>query len=174
MAEGAGLACARSPNLLTIDRQRAELIRRESRVSPQSLWIREAVFFAADRGEIEGCGVEFEPAGTDEQRIASILRLRRARADVFGTGLFDDLAWDILLQLYAASLGNRKIRLSDLDDIAPKSTLARWTSVLEERGLVSCGLDAFKPCNMWIELTNAGEAKMARLFRSLPHSHSFA
>lgn len=117
--------------------------------------------------------MEFEPVGTDEQRIVSILRLRRARTDVFGAGLFDDLAWDVLLQLYAASLGNRKMRLSDLGDIAPKSTIARWIAVLEERGLVSCGLDVVKPANLWVELTNAGEAKMARLFRSLPHFQSF-
>lgn len=118
--------------------------------------------------------MEFEPVATDEQRISSIVRLRRARTDVFGAGLFDDLAWDILLQLYAARLGNRKMRLADLGDIAPTSTLARWTAVLEERELVSCGLDALRPCDMWIELSNAGEAKMARLFRSLLHSHSFA
>jgi len=118
--------------------------------------------------------VEFEPVVTDEQRIASILRLRRARIDEFGAGLFDDLAWDILLQLYAARLGNRRMRLADLGDIAPASTLARWTAVLEERDLISCGLDPLKPCDMWIELSNAGEVKMARLFRSLLHSHSFA
>lgn len=116
--------------------------------------------------------MDFEPVGTDEQRIVSILRLRRARKDVFGAGLFDDLAWDILLQLYAASLGSRKMRLADLGDIAPKSTLARWIAVLEERGLVSCGLDALKPANLWVELTNVGEAKMARLFWSLPQFHS--
>lgn len=117
--------------------------------------------------------MDFDPVGSDEQQVVSILRLRRARTDLFGAGLFDDLAWDILLQLYAASLGNRKMRLADLADIAPKSTLARWTAVLQERGLVSCGLDALKPTNLWIELTNAGETKMARLFRSLPHSHSY-
>lgn len=116
--------------------------------------------------------MEVEPVDADEQQIISILRMRRARADEFGAGLFGDLAWDILLQLYAASLGKRKIRLADLADIAPASTLARWTAVLEERGLVSCALDALAPADLWIELTSIGEAKMAKLFRSLSYPHS--
>ena len=118
--------------------------------------------------------VEFEPVGSDEQQVTRILQLRRERADLFGAELFNDLAWDILLQLYGASLGNRKIRLADLAHIGPKSTLARWTAVLEERGLVTCDLDPSTPCNLSIELTAAGEAKMAKLFRSLPRSHSLA
>jgi hypothetical protein len=118
--------------------------------------------------------VNFEPVGSDELQITSILRLRRARSDLFGAGLFDDFAWDILLQLYAASLGNRKLSLADLDDIAPRSTLARWTAVLEERGLVSCGLDNLSPGNLWIELTSDAEVRMAKLFRSLPRFHSMA
>lgn len=116
--------------------------------------------------------MEFEPVGVDEQQISTILQLRRERAELFGAGLFNDLAWDILLQLYGARLGNRKFRLADLADIAPRSTLARWTTVLEERGLVTCDLDPANPCNLWIELTGAGEARMAKLFRSLSHSHS--
>ena len=118
--------------------------------------------------------MELKRIDTSEQQIASILRLRWARSEVFGAGLFDDLAWDILLQLYAASLGHRKLRLRDLAETAPRSTLARWTAVLEERGLVSCRLDPLAPADLWIELSSAGEAKMAGLFRSLPHFHSFA
>ena len=118
--------------------------------------------------------MDFEPVGNEEQRITTILQLRRERVDLFGAGLFHDLAWEILLQLYAASLRNRKIRLADLADVAPRSTLARWTTVLEERALVTCDLDPADPCNLWLELTSVGEAKMAKLFRSLPHFHSLA
>lgn len=116
--------------------------------------------------------MDFEPIGSDEKQVALLLRLRRARAEMFGANLFDDLAWDILLQLYAASLGKRKMRQTDLADIGPKSTLARWTAVLEERGFVSCRLDAVNPGNLWIELTTDGEARMARLFRTHPRFHS--
>jgi hypothetical protein len=119
-------------------------------------------------------GVEFEPIGSDEQRIASILRLRRQRSEVFGAGLFDDIAWDILLQLYAAHLGGREMRLADLAGTAPRSTLARWTQVLEERGLVACRLDMLSPADLWIELSSRGAAKMAGLFRTLPRFHSYA
>ena len=106
--------------------------------------------------------------GVTEDDIESILRLRRARTRVFGAGLFGDIAWDILLQLYAAKLGRRRVKLSDLDIPAPKSTVARWAAVLEQRGLIAWKLDPLKPRELAIELSSAGTIRMAGLFRS-PH-----
>jgi len=111
--------------------------------------------------------VNTETLGATEEDIASILRLRRARAEMFGAELFGDLAWDILLQLFAARLGRRKVRLSDLQIVAPKTTVARWAAVLEERGLISCHLDRLNSKELWIELSASGAARMSALFRSL-------
>lgn len=118
--------------------------------------------------------MNIQPADASEEQIASILELRRARAEALGPGLFGDFAWDILLQLYAARLGERSVRLSDLESLAPSSTLARWVAVLEERGLVSCGLDGLSPAEIRAELSPTGEARMSELFRILRHLHPIA
>ena len=107
-----------------------------------------------------------QSAGTIEDHIASVLRFRRARAELFGETLVANPAWDILLQLFAAKLGDRQIRLADLAIASPGSTLARWASALEEQGLISCHLDGLDPEDLRVELTNLGAAKMASLFRS--------
>jgi hypothetical protein len=77
--------------------------------------------------------------GMTEDRILSILALRRARTEVLGAGLFSDPAWDTLLELYAANLGRRCMSVANLAVAIgePQSTTARWVVALEERGLVT-------------------------------------
>jgi hypothetical protein len=104
-----------------------------------------------------------------QEQIASILRLRRARADAFGADLFGDIAWDILLQLFVAKLGGRNLKLPELAIPAPTSTVARWAAVLEERGFVQCDVDYLNPTDLSLELSSEGFTKMDELFRSLPH-----
>jgi hypothetical protein len=98
-----------------------------------------------------------------QAQLESLLRMRRRRSRVFGEGLFSDPAWDILLELFAAELGGRRVGLSDLDPIAPRSTLARWLTALEERGLVLCA-GPLQPDEMRIALSRACSATMTRLF----------
>lgn len=109
-----------------------------------------------------------QAAALTERQIAAILALRHARAQAFGAELFADPAWDILLQLFAAKLGRRRMRLADLDVVSPASTLARWALVLQERGLVTCELDCSEPNDFWLEISAVGAAKMSRLFEDLP------
>lgn len=73
-----------------------------------------------------------------EDRILSVVALRRARAEALGEGLFSDPAWDILLELYAAELGGREMLVSNLAAAIDErqSTTARWIVALEQKGLV--------------------------------------
>lgn len=104
-----------------------------------------------------------------EDQIESILQVRRKRAELFGDGLFSDPAWDILLELFAAELGNRKIRLADLSTIAPQSTLARWLAKLEEMRLVVCDVDPLQPDHFWVALSRDCSAKMSAFLSAAPH-----
>ncbi|MGE5563233.1 MAG: hypothetical protein ACM3ZV_07970 [Bacillota bacterium] len=104
-----------------------------------------------------------------EDQIRSILDVRRRRSEVFGQGLFADPAWDILLELFAAALGNRRMTLGDLAPIAPKSTLARWIAALEERQLVECAVDPLRPDRFWIALSRDCAARMAAFLSAAPH-----
>ena len=116
-------------------------------------------------------GSDTQPKVTEEQ-IRSILRVRRERSAIFGEGLFSEPAWDILLELFAAHLGNRTIGLGDLTRIAPESTLARWVSALEERGLVICD-GPLQPHQMRVSLSADCAAKLGRFLSGAPHLAPF-
>jgi hypothetical protein len=73
-----------------------------------------------------------------EDHILSILAALRARHELFGQNLFSDPAWNILLELYAADLGQREICRADLPRLipAPTSVTERWLVDLSRRGII--------------------------------------
>jgi hypothetical protein len=109
-----------------------------------------------------------------EDEVAAVVRVREARSEAFGAGLFSDPAWDILLTLYEARLAGRSVRSDQLSPIAPGSTLARWLAVLQDRGLVSCEQPAPVSPDLVVALSDAGEARMTRLFRHNRPAHATA
>ena len=113
-------------------------------------------------------------ASETQWQIGEILRLRRSRSDQLGSGLFSDPAWDILLQLFAAKLRGHKLRLAEVAADVPSSTLARWATLLQERGLISCAADAVTPSILWIALSPSGAAKMSKLFATRHPKHRVA
>jgi hypothetical protein len=104
-----------------------------------------------------------------EGHIKWILSVRRERRRTFGDDLFSDPAWDILLELLAARLAQRRVALADLSDIVPASTLARWVAALEERGLVLCE-GAFGPDQMSLALSSDAAARMVNFLGGVPHA----
>jgi len=100
-----------------------------------------------------------------EDHILSVLLVRRARAALLGTELFSDPAWDLMLELYAAHLGERTVCLSDLAAAidTPESTTARWLGALNQHGLTDAAIDPVQPSHMLICLTPEGLAKMQQL-----------
>lgn len=100
-----------------------------------------------------------------EDHILSVLLIRRARTAVFGTGLFSDPAWDLMLELYAAKLGERMVCLTDLAQAidAPQSTTARWIAALNQQGFTESCVDPVLPSRISISLTSEGVSKMERL-----------
>lgn len=106
-----------------------------------------------------------EPDGPDavtEDHVLSILAARRGREASFGRELFADPAWDMLLELYAAKLGQRRMTLLDISrsiDI-PQSTIVRWVAALGARGLVASSTEAGRD---WVDLSEEGIAAMRRL-----------
>jgi DNA-binding MarR family transcriptional regulator len=100
-----------------------------------------------------------------EDHILSVLLVRRARRAVLGENLFSDPAWDILLELYAASLGDREMSLGDLARAieTPESTTKRWVAALEERDLIQSKIDMVEKDVVWISLSTQGADKLADL-----------
>ena len=100
-----------------------------------------------------------------EDHVLSILSGRRGREAAIGRELFSDPAWDILLELYAARLGQRRMFLRELARSidTPQSTAARWISVLSDRGLVTTTNERRETAGAAIELSAEGAAVMQRL-----------
>lgn len=105
-------------------------------------------------------------APTARANVRSIITARRMRTEVFGADLFADPLWDILLELYAAKLAERRIAVSELLNAAAvaATTGLRWIEKLVRLGWASRNPDAFDARRVLVELTPEGAAKMEHYF----------
>lgn len=91
------------------------------------------------------------------------LRANRSRDRIFSQELFFDPAWDIMLMLFVASAEGVMLPLGDVVAHLPGSptTITRYITVLEERGLLVCKRlhDGASP--LYLQLTALAEEKMA-------------
>jgi hypothetical protein len=74
--------------------------------------------------------------GISASFVRSILRARRLRDQYFTGQLFADPAWDMMLDLLAARLEDRRVSISSLGLAAavPPTTALRWIATLCDRG----------------------------------------
>ncbi len=99
-----------------------------------------------------------------EDHMQSLISARRGRERLFGRHLFSDPAWDVIIELYAAMLGKRRMSAADLAKAigAPESVISRWIAALVDAGIVSMTGDS-NEADSTVELTEEGAAKMAQL-----------
>ena len=91
----------------------------------------------ADRRRGYDPGPGGAPGADDPAEIRRMIRLRRLRDQYFEAGLFEDPAWDMLLDLYAAELEGSRVSVSSLciaAAVAPTTAL-RWITKLTEARL---------------------------------------
>jgi DNA-binding MarR family transcriptional regulator len=96
--------------------------------------------------------------------IRQIVRARRLRDRYVGTGLFEDPAWDMMLDLYAAHLERAHVSVSSLciaAAVAPTTAL-RWIARLTEAGLFERRPDPFDRRRAFMSLTERGLDAMRR------------
>src|SRR6476661_3623815 len=86
--------------------------------------------------------------------VRALQAARKRRTAVFDGDLFADPAWDILLELYALDLEQRRASVSGVyaATSVPASTALRWVSKLEQDGLVARTDDPLDSRRSWIEL----------------------
>lgn len=114
-------------------------------------------------------GLDFasEPSGEHPitaADIRQIVRARRLRDRYVGTGLFEDPAWDMMLDLYAAHLERAHVSVSSLciaAAVAPTTAL-RWIARLTEAGLFERRPDPFDRRRAFMSLTERGLDAMRR------------
>ena len=105
----------------------------------------------------------------DPAEIRRVIRARRARDKVFGARLFEDPAWDILLDLFAAHLEGGDVSVSSLciaAAVAPTTAL-RWIGRMTSTGLLVRTQDAADKRRALITLSDRGLSGMQRYAATL-------
>ncbi len=105
-----------------------------------------------------------------EEYVRAVLKLRRSRDRFFEAELFADPAWDILLELYAAALGQRRISVSSLcvGAAVPATTALRWIKALEDKGIIRRAADPMDGRRVFVSLSNEAIIAVGNFFRSVP------
>ena len=94
--------------------------------------------------------------------IRDAIRARRLRDQFFGGGLFEDPAWDMLLDLFAAELERGQVSVSSpciAAAVAPTTAL-RWISRMSEAGLFERQPDPFDRRRAFMGLSDRASAGM--------------
>jgi len=91
----------------------------------------------------------------DAGEIRQVIRARRLRDRQFGRGLFEDPAWDMMLDLFAAHLERAEVSVSSLCIAAavPPTTALRWITRMTEAGLFERRPDPFDRRRAFMGLT---------------------
>ena len=115
-------------------------------------------------------GADGEKKAIPERLVRAIQAARRRRDALFTPELFADPAWDMLLELYALHLEQKRVSVSSLCIAAyvPPTTALRWVAKLEEEGLAERTEDSTDGRRTWIELSGRGIERMERYFEMLP------
>jgi len=105
-----------------------------------------------------------------EQAVRSVLKARRNRDKHFPSDLFADPAWDMLLELYAAAIAQRRMSVSSLCSGAavPATTALRWIRALERNDLLVRTKDPFDARRVFVALSGEGRKAMRTYFESNP------
>ncbi len=103
-----------------------------------------------------------------EPYVRAISRMRRNRARFFTAELFADPAWDILLELYAANLGQRRITVTRLcrGAAVPATTALRWIGQMEALGLIDRKSDPLDGRRHFLTLSQEGLSAMDSFFEA--------
>jgi len=93
-----------------------------------------------------------------------LLKARQKRDSIFGPELFEDPAWNIMLDLYSSTLSGRTVTVSDLCVASGTSstTALRRLSTLAEMGLIARIPDASDRRRVLVTQTQAGREAMDR------------
>lgn len=105
----------------------------------------------------------------DPGEIRRAIRGRRLRDQFFGTGLFEEPGWDMILDLFAAQIEGVRVSVSSLciaAAVAPTTAL-RWVTKLTEAGLFEREPDPFDRRRAYIELSEGAEQSMRDYMSSL-------
>lgn len=114
------------------------------------------------------------PIAIDARLVRRILKLRRDRERYFPAEIFADPAWDMLLDLTAARLEDKRVPVSSLCIAAavPTTTALRWIRSLTEAGIFDRYTDPADARRSHVEIAEPAAAAMLAYLRAF--SEAFA
>lgn len=108
---------------------------------------------------------------THLERARAVLYQRQQRAQTFGKAgiLFNDPAWEILLDLFIAYEEGRPVIIADLSRmaIASPTGIGRWVRAMEQEGLVGSWVEDARPDERAVALTPKAIGIMLRFLSDI-------
>lgn len=105
--------------------------------------------------------------GLDEMdnALKRVISFRLMRDMIFGTSLFDDPSWDILLDLAAARLRRQSVTVSDacIASKVPHTTALRYIRQLEDAELIERHKDGTDRRRVFLQISKSGLEKVKEL-----------
>ncbi|MBO9498441.1 MAG: hypothetical protein J7496_10450 [Novosphingobium sp.] len=108
------------------------------------------------------------PAVSPRDYFEALLRQRRARDRYFGSTLFGEPAWDIMLELMIARIDGREMRVSELAlaSYAPDMATRQYIDALAEAKLIDLYEDTVAQDDCFLTLSSEAARRMAELYRA--------
>ena len=108
------------------------------------------------------------PAVSPRSYFEALLRQRRARDRYFGSSLFGEPAWDIMLELMIARIDGREMKLSELGvgNSAPETATREYIDELAAAKLIERYDDGEETGDCLLALSSEAARRMAELYRA--------
>jgi hypothetical protein len=109
---------------------------------------------------------EADHAARAYRAAKSTVLMRRRREKAFGTDLFADPVWNILLDLFVSHHEGKDVSVGDACIAAdvPVTSALRWCRILEMRGCIRRERDPLDGRRVFVRLTDNTMARMQHLF----------
>lgn len=109
------------------------------------------------------------PPLPEPRLVRRIIRQRQLRAQFFPGDMFADPAWDMLLDLTAATAEGTRVSVTSLCIASgvPATTALRWIAQMTDAGLVLRLEDNTDKRRAFIALSDASISSMARYFQAI-------
>lgn len=112
------------------------------------------------------------PSLPDPRLVRTMIAQRQRRAAHFGTDMFADPAWDMLLDLTAARAEHKRVSVTSLCIASgvPPTTALRWIGQMIDGGLFERVADDSDKRRAFVRLTDRAAEQMAQYFAGLDAS----
>lgn len=109
-----------------------------------------------------------DPVARKRAGLANLKTIRRARAEHFPSELFSDPCWEMLLDLYDASLAAAEVTVTSLGAASgvPLTTALRRMEALQNHGLIARNEDAADKRRTIVRLTPSGLQAVENFFET--------